>query len=120
MGIRAQRAANSWRELCLGRCWPAVGSSPEGRVEQLRTVVLTLNPPCSAPWGPHGRELGQGGHWVPAGPFVGRGWGHRGVSGLSFPPAGSDTVEVPVRLIPGERQAGDGTSLPETPNPKMV
>ncbi|RLV91757.1 hypothetical protein DV515_00014031 [Chloebia gouldiae] len=34
--------------------------------------------------------------------------------------AGSDTVEVPVRLIPGERQAGDGTSLPETPNPKMV
>ncbi|XP_030916937.1 delphilin [Geospiza fortis] len=33
--------------------------------------------------------------------------------------AGSDTVEVPVRLIPGERQAGDGTSLPETPNPKM-
>ncbi|OXB68826.1 hypothetical protein ASZ78_002241 [Callipepla squamata] len=32
----------------------------------------------------------------------------------------SDTVEVPVRLIPGERQAGDGTSLPETPNPKMV
>lgn len=75
MGIRAQRAANSWRELCLGRCWPAVGSSPEGRVEQLRTVVLTLNPPCSAPWGPHGRELGQGGHsgsqqdplWVGAG-----------------------------------------------------
>ncbi|KAI1233611.1 Delphilin, partial [Lamprotornis superbus] len=34
--------------------------------------------------------------------------------------AGSDTVEVPVRLIPGERQAGDGTSLPETPNPKML
>ncbi|NXC84474.1 GRD2I protein, partial [Cercotrichas coryphoeus] len=34
--------------------------------------------------------------------------------------AGSDTVEVPVRLIPGERQAGDGTSLPETPNPKMM
>ncbi|XP_057254058.1 delphilin isoform X1 [Pezoporus wallicus] len=32
----------------------------------------------------------------------------------------SDTVEVPVRLIPGERQAGDGTSLPETPNPKMM
>ncbi|XP_014107897.1 PREDICTED: delphilin [Pseudopodoces humilis] len=31
-----------------------------------------------------------------------------------------DTVEVPVRLIPGERQAGDGTSLPETPNPKMM
>lgn len=29
-------------------------------------------------------------------------------------------MEVPVRLIPGERQAGDGTSLPETPNPKMV
>ncbi|XP_009284894.1 PREDICTED: delphilin [Aptenodytes forsteri] len=25
-----------------------------------------------------------------------------------------------VRLIPGERQAGDGTSLPETPNPKMM
>uniref|UniRef100_A0A663LTL0 Grid2 interacting protein n=1 Tax=Athene cunicularia TaxID=194338 RepID=A0A663LTL0_ATHCN len=42
--------------------------------------------------------------------------------GLSLPsPAGqSDTVEVPVRLIPGERQAGDGTSLPETPNPKMM
>ncbi|NXC09007.1 GRD2I protein, partial [Orthonyx spaldingii] len=34
--------------------------------------------------------------------------------------AGSDTVEVPIRLIPGERQAGDGTSLPETPNPKMM
>ncbi|XP_062359838.1 delphilin [Cinclus cinclus] len=34
--------------------------------------------------------------------------------------AGSDTVEVPVHLIPGERQAGDGTSLPETPNPKMM
>ncbi|KFO10405.1 Delphilin, partial [Balearica regulorum gibbericeps] len=32
----------------------------------------------------------------------------------------SDTVEVPVRLIPGERQAGDGTSLPEMPNPKMM
>ncbi|NXL42567.1 GRD2I protein, partial [Podilymbus podiceps] len=32
----------------------------------------------------------------------------------------SDTVEVPVRLIPGERQAGDGTSLPETPNPKIM
>ncbi|NXS48053.1 GRD2I protein, partial [Balaeniceps rex] len=32
----------------------------------------------------------------------------------------SDTVEVPVRVIPGERQAGDGTSLPETPNPKMM
>lgn len=41
--------------------------------------------------------------------------------GLCLPSAGqSDTVEVPVRLIPGERQAGDGTSLPETPNPKMV
>ncbi|NXA04017.1 GRD2I protein, partial [Sapayoa aenigma] len=34
--------------------------------------------------------------------------------------SGVDTVEVPVRLIPGERQAGDGTSLPETPNPKMM
>ncbi|NXE94048.1 GRD2I protein, partial [Menura novaehollandiae] len=42
------------------------------------------------------------------------------VTGLSLAPAGSDTVEVPVRLIPGERQAGDGTSLPETPNPKMM
>ncbi|XP_066054101.1 delphilin isoform X2 [Chamaea fasciata] len=42
------------------------------------------------------------------------------VTALSLPPAGSDTVEVPVRLIPGERQAGDGTSLPETPNPKMM
>ncbi|XP_015284508.1 PREDICTED: delphilin [Gekko japonicus] len=28
--------------------------------------------------------------------------------------------EVPVRLVSGERQAGDGTSLPETPNPKMM
>ena len=27
---------------------------------------------------------------------------------------------MPLPLIPGERQAGDGTSLPETPNPKMV
>ncbi|KGL83915.1 Delphilin, partial [Tinamus guttatus] len=35
-------------------------------------------------------------------------------------PCQSDTVEVPVRLIPAERQAGDGTSLPETPNPKMM
>uniref|UniRef100_A0A8C0GYS7 Grid2 interacting protein n=1 Tax=Chelonoidis abingdonii TaxID=106734 RepID=A0A8C0GYS7_CHEAB len=32
----------------------------------------------------------------------------------------SDTGEVSVRLMPGERQAGDGTSLPETPNPKMM
>ncbi|XP_025045801.2 delphilin isoform X1 [Pelodiscus sinensis] len=32
----------------------------------------------------------------------------------------SDTGEVSVRLTPGERQAGDGTSLPETPNPKMM
>uniref|UniRef100_G1S0F6 Grid2 interacting protein n=1 Tax=Nomascus leucogenys TaxID=61853 RepID=G1S0F6_NOMLE len=28
--------------------------------------------------------------------------------------------EMPLPLIPGERQAGDGTSLPETPNPKMM
>lgn len=27
---------------------------------------------------------------------------------------------MPLPLVPGERQAGDGTSLPETPNPKMV
>ena len=27
---------------------------------------------------------------------------------------------MPLPPIPGERQAGDGTSLPETPNPKMV
>ncbi|XP_077685488.1 delphilin [Eretmochelys imbricata] len=32
----------------------------------------------------------------------------------------SDTGEVSSRLTPGERQAGDGTSLPETPNPKMM
>ncbi|KAG6925517.1 Grid2 interacting protein [Chelydra serpentina] len=32
----------------------------------------------------------------------------------------SDTGEVSIRLTPGERQAGDGTSLPETPNPKMM
>ncbi|KAM7151965.1 delphilin [Macrochelys suwanniensis] len=32
----------------------------------------------------------------------------------------SDTREVSIRLTPGERQAGDGTSLPETPNPKMM
>lgn len=31
-----------------------------------------------------------------------------------------DCPEMPLPLIPGERQAGDGTSLPETPNPKMV
>ncbi|KAM8961444.1 delphilin [Pelodytes ibericus] len=31
-----------------------------------------------------------------------------------------DLVEVMPRLTPGERQAGDGTSLPETPNPKMM
>uniref|UniRef100_H9GSG7 Uncharacterized protein n=1 Tax=Anolis carolinensis TaxID=28377 RepID=H9GSG7_ANOCA len=29
-------------------------------------------------------------------------------------------VDLPVRVAPGERQAGDGTSLPETPNPKMM
>ncbi|XP_061456278.1 delphilin [Rhineura floridana] len=31
-----------------------------------------------------------------------------------------EAAEVPVRLAAGERQAGDGTSLPETPNPKMM
>ncbi|XP_039082090.1 delphilin isoform X2 [Hyaena hyaena] len=31
-----------------------------------------------------------------------------------------DCPELPLPLIPGERQAGDGTSLPETPNPKMM
>ncbi|XP_062999489.1 delphilin [Elgaria multicarinata webbii] len=31
-----------------------------------------------------------------------------------------EAPEVVVRLAPGERQAGDGTSLPETPNPKMM
>ncbi|XP_056389370.1 delphilin isoform X1 [Hyla sarda] len=31
-----------------------------------------------------------------------------------------DPVEVAPRLTSGERQAGDGTSLPETPNPKMM
>ncbi|XP_044308465.1 delphilin [Varanus komodoensis] len=35
--------------------------------------------------------------------------------------AGSrETAEGPAHLAPGERQAGDGTSLPETPNPKMM
>ncbi|KAL8174912.1 UNVERIFIED_CONTAM: hypothetical protein K2H54_005557 [Gekko kuhli] len=33
---------------------------------------------------------------------------------------GGEAGEVPVRLASGERQAGDGTSLPETPNPKMM
>ncbi|XP_074867348.1 delphilin isoform X2 [Carettochelys insculpta] len=32
----------------------------------------------------------------------------------------SDSGEVSIRLMSGERQAGDGTSLPETPNPKMM
>uniref|UniRef100_A0A8D2LLW0 Grid2 interacting protein n=1 Tax=Varanus komodoensis TaxID=61221 RepID=A0A8D2LLW0_VARKO len=36
-------------------------------------------------------------------------------------PTGSrETAEGPAHLAPGERQAGDGTSLPETPNPKMM
>ncbi|XP_037362979.1 delphilin isoform X4 [Talpa occidentalis] len=39
-------------------------------------------------------------------------------SSLSCGPA--DCPEMPLPLIPGERQAGDGTSLPETPNPKMM
>uniref|UniRef100_A0A8D2JSK2 Delphilin n=1 Tax=Sciurus vulgaris TaxID=55149 RepID=A0A8D2JSK2_SCIVU len=39
-------------------------------------------------------------------------------SSLSCGP--SDCPEMPLPLIPGERQAGDGTSLPETPNPKMM
>uniref|UniRef100_A0A674J3K2 Grid2 interacting protein n=1 Tax=Terrapene triunguis TaxID=2587831 RepID=A0A674J3K2_9SAUR len=39
---------------------------------------------------------------------------------LSFPAGHSDTGEVSIRLTPGERHAGDGTSLPETPNPKMM
>ncbi|XP_060029231.1 delphilin isoform X1 [Erinaceus europaeus] len=32
----------------------------------------------------------------------------------------ADCPDMPLPLIPGERQAGDGTSLPETPNPKMM
>uniref|UniRef100_A0A8C9SI12 Grid2 interacting protein n=1 Tax=Scleropages formosus TaxID=113540 RepID=A0A8C9SI12_SCLFO len=32
----------------------------------------------------------------------------------------SDSVELGMRLGPGERQSGDGTSLPETPNQKSV
>uniref|UniRef100_F6YEG2 Grid2 interacting protein n=1 Tax=Ornithorhynchus anatinus TaxID=9258 RepID=F6YEG2_ORNAN len=32
----------------------------------------------------------------------------------------SEVGELPIQLTPGERQAGDGTSLPETPNPKMM
>ncbi|XP_076996386.1 delphilin, partial [Tamandua tetradactyla] len=39
-------------------------------------------------------------------------------AGLGCSP--SDCPEMPLPLIPGERQAGDGTSLPETPNPKMM
>ncbi|KAF6081321.1 Grid2 interacting protein [Phyllostomus discolor] len=39
-------------------------------------------------------------------------------AGLSCGP--SDFPEMPLPLVPGERQAGDGTSLPETPNPKMM
>ncbi|KAG9476714.1 hypothetical protein GDO78_002224 [Eleutherodactylus coqui] len=31
-----------------------------------------------------------------------------------------DPMEITHRLTSGERQAGDGTSLPETPNPKMM
>ncbi|XP_042293609.1 delphilin isoform X3 [Sceloporus undulatus] len=40
---------------------------------------------------------------------AGAGAGHIDVAG-----------DLPVRVAPGERQAGDGTSLPETPNPKMM
>ncbi|XP_054991303.1 delphilin [Sorex araneus] len=32
----------------------------------------------------------------------------------------AECPDMPLPLIPGERQAGDGTSLPETPNPKMM
>ncbi|XP_058013206.1 delphilin [Ahaetulla prasina] len=32
----------------------------------------------------------------------------------------AEAAEMPSRLAPGERQAGDGTSLPETPNPQMM
>lgn len=39
---------------------------------------------------------------------------------LLIPAGPSDCPDMPLPLIPGERQAGDGTSLPETPNPKMV
>ncbi|XP_037851399.1 delphilin isoform X2 [Chlorocebus sabaeus] len=39
-------------------------------------------------------------------------------AGLSCGPG--ECPEMPLPLIPGERQAGDGTSLPETPNPKMM
>uniref|UniRef100_A0A8C3SWA1 Grid2 interacting protein n=1 Tax=Chelydra serpentina TaxID=8475 RepID=A0A8C3SWA1_CHESE len=51
-----------------------------------------------------------------------KGCSYRGHHWQFFPfPAGhSDTGEVSIRLTPGERQAGDGTSLPETPNPKMM
>ncbi|KAM5229197.1 delphilin isoform 2-T2 [Ctenodactylus gundi] len=38
----------------------------------------------------------------------------------SLPCDPSECPEMPLPLIPGERQAGDGTSLPETPNPKMM
>lgn len=35
-------------------------------------------------------------------------------------PGNKDSGDAPSRLSSGERQAGDGTSLPETPNPKMM
>ncbi|XP_040430974.1 delphilin [Cygnus olor] len=80
---------------------------------------------CTPGWGRDGSGPGRG--WEgPSRVGTVRGcWGHvqdRGLlTDLCLPSAGqSDTVEVPVRLIPGERQAGDGTSLPETPNPKMM
>uniref|UniRef100_A0A4X2LBH9 Grid2 interacting protein n=1 Tax=Vombatus ursinus TaxID=29139 RepID=A0A4X2LBH9_VOMUR len=43
---------------------------------------------------------------------------NQGSEGTSIGP--SESVEIPIPVTPGERQAGDGTSLPETPNPKMM
>ncbi|XP_049644148.1 delphilin [Suncus etruscus] len=44
-------------------------------------------------------------------------WTRPTISGADGP---TECPDMPLPLIPGERQAGDGTSLPETPNPKMM
>ncbi|XP_077172940.1 delphilin isoform X2 [Paroedura picta] len=47
--------------------------------------------------------------------------GYKSVAGeLPASVGAGEASEVPVRAGSGERQAGDGTSLPETPNPKMM